>query len=65
MRTAQTAIMRDMQAHQTANRSYMEEGSNFWNWRTARTSCSKVSPRGKNANYWISYSRTPPGRTAN
>ena len=26
MRAAQTAIMRDLEAHQTANRSYIEEG---------------------------------------
>ena len=50
MRAAQAAIMRELEAHQTANRSYIEEGFNYWNWRTVRPPGSRVSCQRRNAN---------------
>ena len=65
MRAAQTAIIRDLGRTRPPTAAISRKVSNSWNWRTARTPCSRVSPQRKNANSWILYSRTAPGKAAN
>ena len=49
MRTEQARIMRDLEAHQTANRSYIEEGVQLLEL-AHRPPCSRVSRQRRNAN---------------
>ena len=64
-RAQQCRIMRDIEAHQAANRSYIEEGIQLLELAQRRIVCSKISRRAKNGNCWILYFRTAAGRTGN
>ena len=66
MRAAQAAIMRELEAHQTANRSYIEEGVQLLELahrcgRPVRESAAS----GETQTPELSYSRTALGKAAN
>ena len=63
-REEQNRCQREIDRHQSAEQSYMDEGFRFSNWLGTPSGCSSGRNRARNAACSISCYRTAPGRTA-
>jgi hypothetical protein len=62
-RSAQSRIMRDVEAHRTATTATSKTASSCWSWRTGRTRCSILShEKRKLLDFVLSNSRWKDGR---
>ena len=65
IRKEQGAIMREIEAHQTANRSYIEEGVQLLELAQRAHVLFERQPAGEKRRLSVSYSRTAHGKAAN